>query len=291
MILAAPTGAGKTALVSELDPSRFEILSFDSRQIYRELPIGTASPSPQDLERIRHHLTNLISPAERIDAAQYTNVAEKALDTVVSKGKIPVLTAGTGFYLNAFLFGMFDVPKISPEVRARVESFPMEEKTRLLRELDPVALERIFPNDDYRYGRALEVNLMGVRWSELKIKEGSGALHTRNLNILRGYFLDLDRKELYRRIDERARKMISGGMAEEAKRVADKYGESCPGLSSLGYNFALENIKGKSNLETFLGNLSQSHRNYAKRQITWFRKQAFLTPVKPSEAYKNIQNI
>ncbi|WP_167884785.1 tRNA (adenosine(37)-N6)-dimethylallyltransferase MiaA [Leptospira fluminis] len=291
VILAAPTGAGKTALVRELDPARFEILSFDSRQIYQELPIGTAAPSPEDRNRIRHHLVEIIPPSESVDAAKYSALAENALDAILSRGKIPVLTAGTGFYLNAFLFGMYPVPKVTPEVRDRVERMNLEEKIALLREMDPIAFEKISPNDEYRYGRALEVNLMGVRWSELKVEEGSGALITRNLNILAGYFLDLDRRELYERIDERARKMISEGLAEEAGSVAERYGEDCPGLSSLGYNFALENIKGKSNLETFFGDLSQSHRNYAKRQITWFRKRSFLIPVNPTQAYENIQNI
>ncbi|WP_207766282.1 tRNA (adenosine(37)-N6)-dimethylallyltransferase MiaA [Leptospira wolffii] len=291
LIIAAPTGAGKTALVRELDPSRFEIISFDSRQIYRELTIGTAAPTPEDLKRIPQHLTHLILPSESIHAGRYVLYAEEALDDILSRDKIPVLTAGTGFYLNAFLFGMYPVPQISPEIRAKVEALSMEERIRELQLLDPKALERIFPNDNYRYGRALEVNWSGAVWSELKVEEGEGALVSRNLKIAGAYFLDLDREILYRRINARAREMIESGMAEEAKRVAEKYGEDCPGLQSLGYNFALENIKGTSNLETFFGNLSQSHRNYAKRQVTWFRKQKFLEPIDPSSVYKKIQNI
>ncbi|WP_165780200.1 tRNA (adenosine(37)-N6)-dimethylallyltransferase MiaA [Leptospira hartskeerlii] len=291
MIITAPTGAGKTALVRELDPSRFEIISFDSRQIYKELSIGTAAPSPEDCEKIPHHLVSFLSPAESIDAAKFVTKAEEALDDILSRGKIPVLTAGTGFYLNAFLYGMFPVPKITEDIKLKVESLSMEERIRELQKVDPKALQKIFPNDNYRYGRALEVNWMGTLWSELKVEEGSGALISKKLNILGAFFLDLDRKELYERIDSRAKKMIESGMAEEAKRVSDKYGEDCPGLQSLGYNFALENIKGTSNLETFFGNLSQSHRNYAKRQITWFRKQKILEQVHPSEAYKKIKNI
>ncbi|TGL64105.1 tRNA (adenosine(37)-N6)-dimethylallyltransferase MiaA [Leptospira sarikeiensis] len=290
-MLTAPTGAGKTALVSELDPSRFEIISFDSRQIYQELSIGTAAPSPQDCEKIPHHMVSLLPPSESIHAGKYVQLAEEALEQIFARGKVPVLTAGTGFYLNAFLYGMFPVPKITEEVKLKVESLSMEERIQELQKLDPAALQKIFPNDNYRYGRALEVNWMGARWSELKVEEGAGALISKNLNILGAYFLDFDRKELYERIDSRARKMIEFGMGEEAKRVADKYGEDCPGLQSLGYNFALENIKGTSNLETFFGNLSQSHRNYAKRQITWFRKQKILEPIHPKEAYKKIKNI
>ncbi|WP_167882144.1 tRNA (adenosine(37)-N6)-dimethylallyltransferase MiaA [Leptospira semungkisensis] len=290
-ILTAPTGAGKTALVRELDPSRFEILSFDSRQIYKELSIGTAAPNAEDVQKIPHHLTSLLSPSESVHAGMYTRLAEEALDGVLSRGKIPVLTAGTGFYLNAFLFGMFPVPSISQEIKEKVESLSMEERIEELKRLDPKALLKIFPNDNYRYGRALEVNLMGTVWSELKLEEGGGVISSRNLKIQGAYFLDLDRKELYSRIDARARQMIEAGMAKEAEKVAEKYGEDCPGLQSLGYNFALENIKGTSNLETFFGNLSQSHRNYAKRQITWFRKQKFLEPIHPKEAYDKIKKI
>ncbi len=274
-----------------MDPSRFEIISFDSRQIYRELSIGTAAPTPGDLEKIPQHLTHLIPPSESIHAGRYVLLAEEALDGILAREKIPVLTAGTGFYLNAFLFGMYPVPTISPEIRTKVDALSMEERISELQILDPKALERIFPNDNYRLGRALEVNWMGTIWSELKVEEGRGILDSRNLKIAGGYFLNLDRKKLYERINERAKTMIESGMAEEAKRVADLYGEDCPGLQSLGYNFALENIKGTSNLETFLGNLSQSHRNYAKRQITWFRKQNFLEAMDPAEVYKKIQNI
>ncbi|PJZ68050.1 tRNA (adenosine(37)-N6)-dimethylallyltransferase MiaA [Leptospira perolatii] len=291
LLVTAPTGAGKTKLFQELDPSRFEILSFDSRQIYQELPIGTAAPTEEEQKRITHHLVGLISPSEEIHAGKYLEMAEISLQKVLSIGKIPVLSAGTGFYLNAFLFGMFPVPKIDPEVKKTVENLSMEERILRLQELDPKALVRIFKNDNYRYGRALEVNLMGVRWSELKADPKDGILQKYDLTIALGFYLNLERTELYRRINERAKQMIEMGMAEEAKKVAEKYGEDCPGLHSLGYNFALENIKGMSNLESFLGNLSQSHRNYAKRQIAWFRNQPFLAPVDPKAAYEQIQKI
>lgn len=128
LILAAPTGAGKTSLITELDPTRFEILSFDSRQIYREMPIGTAAPTKEQQSKIRHHLVEVLSPKESIDAGLYNRMAEEALQKVLNTDKIPVFTAGTGFYLKAFLFGMFPVPEISVSVRERVLSMSIEKK-------------------------------------------------------------------------------------------------------------------------------------------------------------------
>ncbi|WP_061244594.1 tRNA (adenosine(37)-N6)-dimethylallyltransferase MiaA [Leptospira noguchii] len=291
LILAAPTGAGKTSLITELDPTRFEILSFDSRQIYKEMPIGTAAPTKEQQSKICHHLVEILSPQESIDAGLYNRMAEEALQKVLNSGKIPVFTAGTGFYLKAFLFGMFPVPEISVSVRERVLSMNLEEKKTLLNDLDPEALDKIFSGDEYRLGRALEVNLMGEKWSRLKIDPNTSAIHKYDLEIRLGIFLDLDRKELYERINLRAKQMIDLGMADEAWKMKERYGESCPGLKSLGYNFALENKKGNSNVETFLADLSQSHRNYAKRQITWFRKENYIQSMDRSEALERIKHI
>ncbi|WP_243401600.1 tRNA (adenosine(37)-N6)-dimethylallyltransferase MiaA, partial [Leptospira ellisii] len=277
-------------LVTQLDPERFEILSFDSRQIYREMPIGTAAPDATQQSGIRHHLVEILSPAETVDAGLYNRLAESALAEVLERGKIPVFTAGTGFYLRAFLFGMFPVPEIDAEVRERVLSLSYDEKKELLRTMDPDSLLRIFPGDEYRLGRALEVNLMGQRWSALKIDPDTSAIERFGLKIESGIFLDLDRAELYDRINRRAARMIEEGMAEEAWKIRERYGESCPGLKSLGYNFALENKKGNSNVETFLEDLSQSHRNYAKRQVTWFRKETYLKPMGRTEALETIKH-
>ncbi len=291
LILTAPTGAGKTSLITELDPTRFEILSFDSRQIYKDMPIGTAAPTEEQQSKIGHHLVEVLSPSETVDAGLYNRLAEEALQKVLNLDKIPVFTAGTGFYLKAFLFGMFPVPEIDVSVRDRVFSMTKEEKRILLKELDPNALDKIFPEDDYRLGRALEVNLMGEKWSRLKIDPSASAICRYDLDIRLGVFLDLDRKELYERINRRAERMIEEGMADEAWKIRERFGETCPGLKSLGYNFALENKKGNSNLETFLADLSRSHRNYAKRQVTWFRKETYVQPMGRAEALERIKHM
>lgn len=255
------------------------------------MPIGTAAPTKEQQSIIRHHLVEVLSPAESVDAGLYNRLADEALRSVLNQNKIPVFTAGTGFYLKAFLFGMFSVPEISQEVRNKVLAMSPEQKRNRLQELDPDCLEKIFPGDDYRLGRALEVNLMGERWSALKIDIQTSAIQKYDLNIRLGVFLDLDRKELYDRINLRAKEMIDQGMAEEAWKIQELYGVNCPGLKSLGYNFALENKKGNSNLETFFADLSQSHRNYAKRQITWFRKETYLKPMGRTEALETIKHI
>ncbi len=255
------------------------------------MPIGTAAPTKEQQSRVRHHLVEILSPSETVDAGLYNRLAQEALQKVLNAGKIPVFTAGTGFYLKAFLFGMFPVPEIDVSVRDRVLSLSREEKRILLKELDPDSLDKIFLEDDYRLGRALEVNLMGEKWSCLKIDPNTSALRRFDLDIRLGVFLNPDRKELYERINRRAKQMIDWGMADEAWKVRERYGESCPGLKSLGYNFALENKKGNSNVETFLADLSQSHRNYAKRQVTWFRKENYIQSMDRFEALEHIKHI
>lgn len=292
VILCAPTAGGKTDLVVRQDPEKFEVVSFDSRQVYKGMEIGSTQPTQEEVQRMPHHLVGILDPDQDINAKAYSEMASQAIQTVWSKAKIPILTAGTGFYLKAFLYGMFPAPDISEKIRSLVARMPLDEKLHSLGEIDPEALQSISKTDEYRLGRALEVNLSGQRWSEVLQQKNPGFLEEKKPEILVSAFLEWNRAELYSRINERAKRIVEEGkMVEEARRIISEYGKECPGIRTLGYNFALEIIEGSRNLESFYEKLSQVHRNYAKRQITWFRKETILQKMSWEDAYKEIKKI
>ncbi len=291
VILASPTGGGKTEICSHLDPDRFEIVSFDSRQVYKVLSVGTAKPEKPILDQIPHHLVDFLDPDKKVNAAYFVSLANQALEDIYFRGKIPILTCGTGFYLKAFLYGMYPVPEIKPEIRERLESLSREERWNRLQEVDSASAITISYADDYRVVRALEVfESGGVKWSELKENKNDGYLAQRKLEVT-GILISRQRDELYDRINRRCVKMIQEGVLEETKEVVSLYGEQAPALNSLGYNFALAYINGKMSMESFSEEFARSHRNYAKKQITWFKKEEILKPMDWNSALEIIKKI
>lgn len=289
--MASPTGGGKTEICSYLDPNRFEIVSFDSRQVYKVLSIGTAKPEKEILEKIPHHLVDFLDPSQRVSAGYFVDLATQAIEDIYSRGKIPIITCGTGFYLKAFLYGMYPVPEIKPEVREKLESMSREERWKRLQEVDLTSSETIAYADDYRVIRALEVFLSGgVKWSELKENKNDGYLAREKLEVV-GILISRERPELYERINRRCLKMIDEGILAETKEVVSKFGEEAPALNSLGYNFALAYINGKMSMESFSEEFARSHRNYAKKQITWFKKEEILKPMSWNDALELIKKI
>ncbi|TGM29328.1 tRNA (adenosine(37)-N6)-dimethylallyltransferase MiaA [Leptospira levettii] len=289
-ILGGPTGSGKTSLTQALDPKRFEIVSFDSRQVYRDLPVGTTAPTPEEFSHIRHWLVGFLNANESINANQFSLLAREAISDIQSRGKIPILIGGTGFYLRAFLLGMFPVPNVPKDTKDYVLDLTLEEARTMLQTKDPRALESLSSQDGYRIKRALEVVLTGVLWSEVSKQTVGGYLQDHPEVKLIGHWLDWPRDILYKRINTRVNQIVSG-MLEETKEVISKYGPNCPGLRTLGYNFALAFLNGTIDINTFIEQLAQSHRNYAKRQITWFKKESFLSPISFDAAVQLYTNI
>ncbi|EOQ89740.1 tRNA dimethylallyltransferase [Leptospira yanagawae serovar Saopaulo str. Sao Paulo = ATCC 700523] len=289
-ILGGPTGSGKTSLSQALDPKRFEIVSFDSRQVYRDLPVGTTAPTPQESSTIRHWLVGFLNADESINANQFSLLAREAIGDIQSRGKIPFLIGGTGFYLRAFLLGMYPVPNVPMETKEYVAKLSLEEARDLLEKKDPKAMESLFAQDGYRIKRALEVVLTGVLWSDVSKETVGGYLEDHPQVKLIGHWMDWPREILYKRINRRVEE-IASAMLEETKVVVSKYGPGCPGLRTLGYNFALAFLNGMIDSNTFIEQLAQSHRNYAKRQITWFKKESFLSPISYDAAVQLYTNI
>jgi tRNA dimethylallyltransferase len=272
--IVGPTGSGKTTLSLAL-AERFagEIVNCDSVAIYRDFEIGTAKPTAAERARAPHHLFDAIDPAHYITAGEYARRGREVLDDIKQRGRLPIVVGGTGLYLRALLDGLFAGPERSEELRERLRASERRRGPgwlhRLLRRLDPAAAERIHAHDTPKLVRALEVCLASRRPMTQLWEQGRDPL--RGFRILR-LGLNPERNALYTRINDRARRMFDSGLVEETKRLMEKY----PGawaLSSLGYKQAAQNVRGEIDLKLAIWAAQQAHRNYAKRQMTWFRRE------------------
>jgi tRNA dimethylallyltransferase len=276
VVVLGPTASGKTALSLAL-AERFsgEIVNCDSVAMYREFDVGTAKPSASGRARAPHHLLDCVAPTSHITAGEYARQARQALDEIKERGHVPIVVGGTGLYLRALLEGLFPGPQRSKELRERLreraESRGSIYLHRILRRLDPAAAEKIHANDTPKLIRAIEVCLASrQKMTELWQQHGRDPL--RGFRILR-LGLDPDRQALYDRINRRAQQMFEGGLVEETQRILQKYGHSAGPLSSLGYSQAMQFLCGELTHEQALQAAQQGHRNYAKRQMTWFRRE------------------
>lgn len=275
VIVLGPTASGKTALSIDL-AERFggEVVSCDSVAIYREFDIGTAKPNPEERACIPHHLLDCIEPMGHMTAGEFARQARQVLQEIGARGRLPVVVGGTGLYLRALIEGLFAGPQRCKELRERLRE---EEKNhgrgylaRLLHRLDSSAAEKIHSNDTPKLIRAIEVCMT----SRQKLTE----LWQQGRDPLRGYRilrlgLDPERQALYRRINQRAEKMFEAGLVKETSHLLNKYGDTAAALSSLGYKQAVQLIRGQLTQEQALREAQQAHRNYAKRQMTWFRRE------------------
>jgi tRNA dimethylallyltransferase len=275
-IVLGPTASGKTALSRAL-AERFdgEIVNFDSVAMYREFDIGTAKPAAAERGRTPHHLLDSIAPTSHVTAGEYSRQARQVLTEIKARGHLPILVGGTGLYLRALLEGLFPGPERSEELRERLreraESRGSGYLHRILRRLDRVAAEKIHANDTPKLIRAIEVCLASRRkMTELWQQHGRDPL--RGFRILR-LGLDPDRQSLYDRINRRAQQMFEAGLIEETQRLVETYGDAAGPLSSLGYKQAVQLLRGELTREQALQAVQQAHRNYAKRQMTWFRRE------------------
>jgi tRNA dimethylallyltransferase len=242
--------------------------------MYREFEIGTAKPSRAERARIPHHLFDHVSPTDYITAGEFARRARQVLQEIKARRHLPLVVGGTGLYLRALLEGFFPGPQRSEELRERLRERASERDTayvhRLLRKLDPGAAQAIHPNDLPKLIRAIEVCLRSKsKMSELW-KHGRDPIQ--GFRIVR-VGLNPDREVLYKRINARAAKMFESGLVEETAELLAKYGNSARPLSSLGYKQAVQLLRGQVGREAAIAAAQQGHRNYAKRQMTWFRRE------------------
>jgi tRNA dimethylallyltransferase len=274
VVILGPTGSGKTPLsVSLAQQFNGEIVSCDSVAVYRGLEIGSAKPSAEQRACVPHHLLDVVTPDAFYSAGDYARDARAAIAAIAGRGKLPIVTGGTGLYLRALLQGLFAGPQRSIALRERLlrkaETHGPSRLHRILHRLDPASAARIHPNDVAKVIRAIEVTLAASRPMSEAWKEGREPL--RGYRILR-VGLDPERPALYERINARARAMFAEGLVEETRALIARYGRP-PALGSLGYRQAAEYLAGECTLEQAIAAVSQGHRNYAKRQLTWFRRE------------------
>ena len=298
VVVLGPTASGKTALALAI-ARRFggEIVNCDSVAMYREFEIGTAKPSAAERSGIPHHLLDCVDPLADVSAGEYARQARRILREIVLRESVlresvlheseqrrhlPIVSGGTGLYLRALLEGLFPGPQRSEELRnrlrARAEKNGTKHLHRILRRLDSSAANRIHANDVAKVIRAIEVCLASRPNSRQTSRRNMTELWQEGREPLHGFRilrlgLNPEREVLYARINQRAANMFDQGLIAETERLLAKYGAQARPLASLGYKQALQFLRGELDRSSALAAAQQAHRNYAKRQITWFRRE------------------
>jgi tRNA dimethylallyltransferase len=277
VILLGPTGSGKTALSLEL-AERFggEIVSCDSVAVYRGMELGTAKPSREERERVPHHLIDVADPDEPFTAGAYSRLAREALQEIAGRKHMPIVTGGTGLYLRALTEGLFAGPARQGDLRARLRRSAERHGNawlhRLLRKLDAATAERIHANDAAKLIRAIEVCVAARRPMSTIFDNGMVARDPLTGFRLLRIGLNPAREDLYDRLNQRCAAMFAAGLVEETRGLIERYGP-VKALDSLGYRQARAVLDGTLNVEAAIAAAQQGHRNYAKRQMTWFRRE------------------
>ena len=280
--VAGPTGSGKSDLALAIaEQFHGEIVNCDSLQVYRHFDIGTAKLPPDERRGIAHHLIDILDPDELFTAGAYARLARETVAAITTRGRLPILAGGTGFYLRALLDGLFEGPSRDQALRNRLqerESRRPGSLHRLLTRLDSATARKIHPNDVPKVTRALEVCLLMRRPVSQLFGQGRDAL--RGYRTLKLGLLP-DRDLLYQRLDERCAAMFAGGLVDEVRHILSLgFAAEVKPFESHGYKQALQFIRGELNLREAIFYAQRSTRQYAKRQLTWFRRERDLVWLK-----------
>ena len=277
VLLLGPTGSGKTALsLSLAEQFGGEIVSCDSVAVYRGMDLGSAKPTPAERARAPHHLIDVANPDEPFTAGTYSRFARKALREIAARERLPIVTGGTGLYLRALTEGLFAAPERQEKLRERLR-LSVEKRGgawlhRMLARLDAARAQSVHANDTPKLIRAIEVCLAGRRpMSEMLEREDLARDPLMGFRLLR-IGLNPPRAALYERINQRCAAMFAAGLVEETRGLLTRYGP-VKALDALGYRQALAVVRGEMSEAAALAAAQQGHRNYAKRQMTWFRRE------------------
>lgn len=270
--ILGPTGSGKSELAL-VAAERFggEIVNFDSIQVYRRFNIGAAKLTESERRGIPHHLIDILEPDEVFTAGEFARRAATVLCEIADRGRLPILAGGTGFYFRALIDGLFPGPTRNEDLRRRLASRNPGRLHRLLARLDSAAAEKIHPHDVPKMIRALEVTLVARRPITELFAQGRQALE--GFRLLKIGLLP-NRDALYERINRRTEAMFAAGLVEEARQILEN---GCPPsakpFESHGYREVLQHLRGELNLFEAISDAQRNTRHYAKRQITWFRRE------------------
>lgn len=275
IVIVGPTASGKTSTSIKLAKLiNGEIISADSMQVYKEMTIGTAKPTTQEQEGIPHYLIDVVSPEETFNVTKYKELAEKAIEEVLFKDKTPIIVGGTGLYVSTLINGI-EFAEVGEDLEYREEMTKMAEEKGaqyihdMLRKVDPDAADAIEVNNIRRVIRALEIYKLTGKTKTFLDKESRKEVKY----DYKVYGIETPREELYNRINVRVDKMFEAGLLEEVRSVNEKYKISSTAIQGLGYKEVIEYIEGKVSYEEMVEKLKMETRRYAKRQLTWFRRE------------------
>jgi tRNA dimethylallyltransferase len=276
LVVCGPTASGKTGWSLKLaEHFPIEIISADSRQVYRQMDIGTAKATLEEQALVPHHMINLIDPDQEFSVAQYVERARPLIEEISRRGKIPCVVGGTGLYIRALLGGLADTPTADQKLRDRLHQREIDEGEGTLHaelaKIDPVAAERIHPNNVVRLVRALEVYYVSGRsLTELQQEHKFADQPYRVMKLAP----DQKRAELYRRIDLRSEQMLKEGLVAEVEALVARYSADLKALQTLGYREVVRYLGVPGAYAKMLAEIQTATRQYAKRQLTWFRKES-----------------
>lgn len=296
VVIQGPTAIGKSSLAMQLAKAfQTEIISADSRQVYKFLDIGTAKPSREERENIVHHLVDIITPDEKYSAGEFCKIASQLIEKLHRQNKLPLVCGGTMFYLKALQDGIFQAPTIPDHIRNKLREVAEIKGSEYLHEklkkIDPDSAARANSKDANRIIRALEVfEYTGKTITQLWKENPPPKNNFRFFNIL----LQEDRKKLYHRINQRVDEMVKSGLMDEFQNLIKMgYNEKSPGLNTLGYKELFACLHNEKQFFECVEEIKQHTRNYAKRQLTWYRRTLFdLTlPVSDITFYPIVERI
>ena len=279
IVIGGPTASGKTALsIALAQKINGEIVSADSMQIYKDMDIGTAKPTKQEIQGIKHYMLDFVSPEERYSVADYKKEAKKAIKEILEKGKVPIVIGGTGLYIESLIYEIeFLNVETNLEYRKHLEEIAEKEGLEVLYkkavEIDSKAMEKISPNDRKRMIRVLELyHETGKTKTQLDEESKKEPEYDYKL-----FAIEMEREKLYERINKRVDIMLELGLIEEVKQICKKYNEFPTAMQGLGYKEVVEYLNKKITYEEMVEKIKMESRRYAKRQLTWFRKYENLT--------------
>ncbi|OKZ57589.1 MAG: tRNA (adenosine(37)-N6)-dimethylallyltransferase MiaA [Clostridium sp. 26_21] len=275
VVICGPTASGKTSLSIELAKKiDGEIISCDSMQIYKDMNVGTAKVTKTEMQGIKHYLIDIISPEERYSVADYKKAAEKAIIEILEKGKTPIIVGGTGLYVDALIYGIeypnieFD-EKYRKQLENRVETEGLETLYEEAKKIDKQAVQKISSNDQKRILRILEIyHATGKNKTQQEAESRKNEVKY----DYKVFAINMDREILYNRINKRVDIMMENGLIDEVKQIKKKYNKFPTAMQGLGYKEVVEYLENKISKDEMVEKIKQESRRYAKRQLTWFRK-------------------
>lgn len=275
IVICGPTASGKTALSIELAKQiDGEIISCDSMQIYKDMNIGTAKPDEEEKQGIKHYLMDFVSPDERYSVADFKRDATRAIKEILNKGKMPIIVGGTGLYVDSMIYGIeyneIDVDeKYRKQLEERINKEGLEILYQEAKKIDPIAIKKISHNDKKRIMRILEIYKATGKTKTEQEKESRKNEVEFDYKV---FAINMDREKLYERINKRVDIMIDKGLIEEVKSLKSKYNKFPTAMQGLGYKEVVKYLEKEYDRETMVDIIKQETRRYAKRQLTWFRK-------------------